>query len=235
MKKILILKHVDIEGPGALGDFLDEQGVDYSLVDACFNDGQDLEKIHMENLGGLVILGGPMNVYEDEKYPFLKKEKSFLYQAIDSNIPVMGICLGAQLVAAVLGARVRRGPVKEIGWFDIFLTQEAKSDPLLKDFGKEIKVYQWHEDTFDLPSGAVLLAQANGMNQAFRYKDCVWGFQFHVEIDADMIKSWCQAYIREGKVDSVWREMVCDYERIEDSFYDQGRRIFAAFLKKIPV
>jgi len=118
-------------------------------------------------------------------------------EVIAQKIPLIGICLGAQLIACSLGAGVQRSDKKEIGWYDIRFEEASRTDLLLKGLGPEIKVFQWHEDTFDLPLGSVLLAQNNGMNQAFRFQDHAWGFQFHIEVDDAMIKSWFDEYAKE--------------------------------------
>lgn len=193
MKKILIVRHIDIEGPGTFGEFLTKNKTPYEIWDIYKHDGPGLAlfaKNYLKDAGGVVILGGPMNVYEEKKYPFLVTEKAFIREAIAQNIPLIGICLGAQLIACSLSASVRRADEKEIGWYDLHLEDASRTDPILKGLGPDIKVFQWHEDTFDLPIGSVLLAQNNGMNQAFRFQDSAWGFQFHIEVDDAMIKSW---------------------------------------------
>ena len=128
---ILIIKHIDIEGPGTLGDFLDSQG------EACctleLGAGEPLP-VDAKAYKAVVVLGGPMNVYEEDRYPFLKSENEFIQKVLRQEIPFLGICLGAQLLAKAAGAQVVRSPVKEIGWYRVEFTPEGRKDPLLEGF-----------------------------------------------------------------------------------------------------
>jgi GMP synthase-like glutamine amidotransferase len=145
-------------------------------------------------------MGGPMAVYEMDKYPHLVTGSRIIREAINRDIKVLGICLGAQMVAYCLGAQVYKGSEEEIGWCAIELTGDGLKDPLIRrlsihprvgDFWRRFKVFQWHSDTFDLPMGAVLLAKSElYRNQAFRYWDNVYGFQFHIEVTKEMILEW---------------------------------------------
>jgi GMP synthase-like glutamine amidotransferase len=227
MKKILIIKHVDKEGPGTLGEYFHENSPGYLIADVWQDNAVSLNHLNIVSLAGVVILGGPMNVYEEEKYPFLSLEKYLIRELVMQKIPVFGICLGAQMIAASLGARVKRSPVKEIGWFDIELTQEAKDDPLMKEFDVQTKVFQWHEDTFELPAGAILLARGNGIHQAFSFRNLAWGFQFHVEVDQPMISSWLRDYLPGGR-----EEMLATHERQKAAFNAQAKNIFRGFLRR---
>lgn len=230
MKKILFIRQIEPEGPGTFGRYLKSQNVPYEVLDVWKDNGLILSKLDLDSVGGVVILGGPMNVYEESRHPFLAAEKYFIRDLISKKIPVLGICLGAQLIAASLGAKVRRASSAEIGWFDIRFEEGAKSDPLLKGVAPETKVFQWHEDTFDLPAGAVLLARNNDINQAFRLSDHVWGFQFHIEVDDQMIKEWCYEYTK-GKAQEVsFRRFLSDYLAIVKEFETKARAIYQAFL-----
>ena len=150
----------------------------------------------------IVVLGGPMGVYEEEKYPWLADELRFLREALHAGFPVYGLCLGAQLMAAALGARVYPGEgKKEIGWFPVDLTPGAQGDPLLGDEAASFPVFQWHGDTFDIPEGAVHLASsARYPNQAFRWGARAYAFQFHLEVGTADISAWLDAF--EGDMNS---------------------------------
>ena len=136
-------------------------------------------------------MGGPMNVDETQRYPFLAAEVDWIRRALDLRLPMLGICLGDQLLAKALGAKVFPNRVKEIGWYSMEMTPAAAADPLFAGCGKSLTVFQWHGDTFDLPPGAVHLAHSPlCAQQAFRAGPCAYGLQFHVEMTAAMIADW---------------------------------------------
>ena len=131
----------------------------------------------------MIVMGGPMNIYEEKKYPWLLREKCFIEDATKTGKVVIGICLGAQIIADVLGANVYAGEHKEIGWFPIFRTKEAGESIVFRDFPSELEVFHWHGDSFDLPSGCIRLAESAACpNQAFIYDERVVGLQFHLEV-----------------------------------------------------
>ena len=139
-----------------------------------------------------------MNVYEENKYPFLRDELVLIESCVKKNVKLLGLCLGGQLIARALGAKVTQNPVKEIGWFDIRLTDAGKSSPLFSGLPEKLKVFQWHGDRFDIPDGGLHLARSELCeNQAFLYDDCALALQFHVEIKADDVESWCHEYHEE--------------------------------------
>ena len=188
MKKVWILKHVASEDAGTIKDFLIRQTIPFGTVDLY--DGAKLPDLN--EINSLVIMGGPMNVYEEDAYSFLKEETVFIRKALDQNIPSLGICLGAQLIAKALGAKVYKAQVKEVGWDDILLNEEAQKDSLFSKMTyPAMRVLQWHEDTFDLPKGAVLLASSRQVpHQAYRYMQNTYGLQFHVEVNRAMLEDW---------------------------------------------
>lgn len=189
--KGLIVRHIDIEGPGRLGEFLASKGISLDFIE--LENGDRLPDAIGE-YGFIVILGGPMNVYEEDKYPFLKYEDGLIKDAIKKEIPLLGICLGAQLIAKATGAKVFKNRAKEIGWYDISLTEDGLSDPMFKGVEREFSVFQWHGDTFSIPGGGVLLAESElCKNQAFRYRSA-YGLQFHIEVTFEMIKEWIDSY-----------------------------------------
>ena len=206
MSRILVCQHVPFEILGTLNPLLKSYGVRIKYVN--FGRHPDARPT-LAGYEGLVVLGGPMNVDECERHPHLETEIELIREALELELPVLGICLGAQLVARALGARVRPSPEKEIGWYDVALTEQGRSDPLFAHFGPREQLFQWHGDSFELPDGAVHLASSGGCpNQAFRYRDNVYALQFHMEVDEPLIERWLSVPIHvaelaelDGRVD----------------------------------
>ncbi len=147
-----------------------------------------------ESFDWLVVMGGPMGVYEEDRYPWLKDEKRFIEQAIERDVPVLGVCLGAQLIAEVLGAQVTKNPQREIGWFPVEMTQAGLQTPVFAGLPQTFTPLHWHGDTFSLPDGAVHVARSAACeNQAFVYNDKVVGLQFHLEAQPSMTEDFCRA------------------------------------------
>ncbi len=192
------LQHVPFEGLGAIAQWAAERGHSVTRT-RLFND--DLLPA-VDEVDMLIVMGGPMGVHDGEEHPWLAEEKRCVREFVEAGKPVLGICLGAQLIAAALGARVYKTPFKEIGWFRLELTKEGTASPLagLSDIGA---VFHWHGETYDLPEGAVLLASSEGcVNQAFSINDKVVGLQFHIEMGREEIAAIvenCPDDITQGK------------------------------------
>jgi GMP synthase-like glutamine amidotransferase len=170
--------HVEHEGLGSIEEWIKTHG--HSMSSTKFY--ENVKFPDFSEFDWLIVMGGSMGVNDEEQYPWLATEKQFIKHAVDSGKIVTGICLGSQLVAASLGAKVYPNKYKEIGWLDIDLTPFAQSSSLFPGCGKSLRVFQWHGDTFDLPENAVHLASSEGCtNQAFLYKERVLALQFHLE------------------------------------------------------
>ncbi|HAC79112.1 MAG TPA: GMP synthase [Deltaproteobacteria bacterium] len=188
MRKLLVCQHVAHELLGTLDPMVRAQGFRVRYVN--FGRNPD-EQPNLEGYAGLILLGGPMNVGQADTHPHIHTEKALVRRALELQIPVLGICLGAQIIAAELGANVGPARQKEIGWSDISLTEAGRQDVLLRHFRETERIFQWHSDTFSLPSGATLLARGDECeNQAFRFGDRIYGLQFHLEVDQPMIERW---------------------------------------------
>jgi GMP synthase (glutamine-hydrolysing) len=171
------------------------------LLEGMFvHDGYHIEKVNMQNdplpaspLGydAIVILGGPMAVYDN--LPYLQKEQELIRNAMRNDIPVLGICLGSQLIAQAAGGRVYKGRKKEIGWYNVYLTPASSNDIFRGFTDKMIRIFQWHGDTYDLPANAKILAYSDLYPQAFRIGSAV-GIQFHFEVDQSLIQTWMNEY-----------------------------------------
>ncbi|MEE9165593.1 MAG: type 1 glutamine amidotransferase [Nitrospinota bacterium] len=195
MKKILVLQNIGCEDLGTMEAAVKSRNMEYHYIHLYNND-----KVP-ENLYGysaLIILGGSMNVYETKQHPFLVDEERLIHEAIDKKIATLGLCLGAQLIAKTAGAKVIAGKKKEIGWYPVSLTNDGLSDPLFAGFEKEITVFQWHGDTFEIPPGAKRLAESELFpNQAFKIGEKIVGLQFHLEVSEEAVFEWMEEYSKE--------------------------------------
>lgn len=189
----IAIRHVAFEDLGSFRASIERAGYTVRYCDAGVD---DLSALDSAKIDVAVVLGGPIGAYEDEAYPFLRHELGFLRDRLTAGLPTLGICLGAQLMARALGARVYPGPAKEIGWARVDLTDAGKSGPL-RHLG-EAPVLHWHGDTFDLPSGSELLASTElCRNQAFAYGPNALGLQFHPEATKAGFERWLVGHASE--------------------------------------
>lgn len=183
--RVLIFRHVMFEGAGYLENILVSRRLAFDYSDLY---SPEAVLPSLESYDALVVMGGPMSANDD--LPYLRQEIECTRRAVLLGMPVLGICLGAQLLARALGAEVRKNHAKEIGWFEVQFTPAAEEDPLFGGLATET-VFHWHGETFDLPSGAELLASSElCRNQAFRGGEGVYGLQFHLEVTPEMIADW---------------------------------------------
>lgn len=192
MKPVLVLRQVAHEGLGTIAAALERKQAPYSIVNMFAEPPRSFEP---RQWSGLIVMGGPMNVDETARHPFLADEVHWLRQAVEAELPVLGVCLGSQLLAKAMGGRVFANRVKEIGWYEVDFLSKASNDWLFADVASPTTVFHWHGDTFDLPSGAVRLARGSQCeNQAFRFGRSAYGLQFHLEMTGEMIDDWlCEA------------------------------------------
>ncbi|MGC2062766.1 MAG: hypothetical protein WA610_07290 [Thermodesulfovibrionales bacterium] len=227
---VLILKNVQNEGPGTIENYLRNNGTSYRIVDCTSEDIPD-----DPDFDTLVMMGGPMSVNQTERYPYLQKEINVAAEYMQGGKKVLGVCLGAQLMARALGALVYTGAEPEIGWYDIELLDAGLSDTVMTqvamhqrtgDFVKRFKVFHWHGETFDIPEGAVRLAQSDLYpNQAFRYGMNCYAFQFHLEVTQDMVYDW----LRHEAIDKD--RLKSDTERYYAEYAGQALNFYKAFFQ----
>jgi GMP synthase (glutamine-hydrolysing) len=186
----MLIQHVSSEGAGVIGTVLDAAGIEFTVYRTDLGEPLPPSRA-VRTLGGLVIMGGPMSVHDDRDHPWLLGERDLIGAAVDEGLTVLGVCLGAQQLAAALGGRVMAGPASEIGPGQVMLTPEGIDDPVLGPAGQSFPCMHWHSDTFTVPDGGVRLAgNARYANQAFRMGEKAYGLQFHVEVDVGLAKSW---------------------------------------------
>ena len=228
MSEFLVLQHIECEDLGTIANAMSQRGIGYKYVRLF--DGEPVP-YDPGNYSGMIILGGPMNVYEEDKFPYLKDEDILIKKAVKNDMPVLGICLGGQLIAKATGAKVSKGTKKEIGWYDLKLTKDSRQDKVFNSLPGTIKVFQWHGDTFDIPDGAVHLAGSELFsNQAYRVGSTIYGLQFHLEVTQEMINRWISEYeeelstldyINAGRIISDTPAYIDNLNRCAELFFDK--------------
>ena len=182
---IVVLQHVAVEGPGKIGAALDRAGHAWRTV-PLFDEAP--VPVGPSGIDGLVVMGGPMSVTDTDEYPHLSAEQNLIADCLDARVPVLGVCLGSQLLASTLGAEVRPGPRIELGWHEVSLTESGLTDPVLGRLPSPFAPLHWHGDAYDLPPGAEHLASSGQTPvQAFRYEHSAYGLLFHLEAAHDQV------------------------------------------------
>jgi GMP synthase (glutamine-hydrolysing) len=201
LPRVLALQHAAHEPLGTIETVLHERGIEHTMVRPY--DGERVPRT-TEGFDGLVVMGGPMGVYEAERFPFLADELQLIRSALEAEVPMLGICLGAQLLAAAAGARVYASGRQEIGWYPLTLSPEGEADQLFAGLPGEIDAFHWHGDTFDAPPGSVLLASsAMTPRQAFRLGKHAYGLQFHLEVTPSIVEEFAVSSTQELHVHGI--------------------------------
>lgn len=189
MKPVRIFRHVACEGPGYLGEFLESNNVPYDVI--CIDEGITVPQ-NLDDISGLIFMGGSMNVTDPLQW--ISDEKKLIRNAIDKNIPVMGICLGAQLMSAALGGEITHDPNMEIGWHAVDPVVEHMKHDWLKELPKNFTPFHWHADTFSIPERASVLFHSKcRKNQVFIVNNSI-AMQFHLEMTIEMVKEWVSLF-----------------------------------------
>jgi GMP synthase-like glutamine amidotransferase len=229
---VLVLQHIACEPPGVYEDVLDEHGATIHRVE--LDEGDPLPD--WREFDAIVAMGGPMGALDDDEHPWLTDEKRLIADAVRSGLPFWGVCLGVQLLAASLGARVYSGSAPEVGVLPVLLTDEALADPVFVGTPRELLSLQWHGDTFDLPDGATRLAGSPAYpNQAFRVGADAYGVQFHLEVSPALAREWAdvpeyaeslERVLGTGALD----RLIAELEARADGLLSHGRRLFERWL-----
>lgn len=228
---VLAIRHVPHEDLGLLAEGLAAAGIAIDYRDVYSG---NLRHFEPSDFAGLIVMGGPMSANDADHDRLLALEIEWLHSALRANMPVLGICLGAQLLARAGGARVYRNRVKEIGWGEIEFTSHAHSDPLFSGSAGSEMTFHWHGETFDLPEGAVLLASSAACrHQAFRLGSQAWGLQFHCELTPSLLEQWisddemCADAASPVPIDLA--AVVKQGATLFPSYTDRGRKIVSRF------
>ncbi len=231
MKPVLCVRNDRDDTLGIAAAVLAEEGIPILRLDG-FEDGINWPEL--DQIGGLVVFGGEMNVDETARYPSLLTQRHLMRRAVDAGVPVLGICLGAQMLARALNARVYPAPVRELGFHPVTITAAGHLDPLLSVFASGDRVFQWHEDTFDLPEGATLLAAGDQVPvQAFRFGRHAWGVQFHFEVDRAGVEAWLR--VAAPTLERTWQrrpdEVRDELDRYLEAQQHRSRQLLRAFAR----
>jgi GMP synthase (glutamine-hydrolysing) len=190
MKRVLVIQNDAKEGAGQLATLIAGRGLDAETV---FGYDTDYDRLKSGDYGALVVLGGAQSAYETEEYPYLAREIALCQDFMKAGKPIAGFCLGAQILARALGGEVVPGAAKEIGWYDLVLSEAAAGDAILEDHPKTLLAYHFHGDRIEDVPGAVNLASSDMTAcQLFRYGDNVYGFQYHAEVDQPLVEVMCR-------------------------------------------
>jgi GMP synthase (glutamine-hydrolysing) len=222
--KILSIQNIEFETLGSLEELIQSDGYEIENIEA------QTEPMP-QNTGdytAIIILGGPMAVYDNLGY--IVKEQELIRDAIKNKVPVLGICLGSQLIAQAAGGNVYKGSKKEIGWYNVTLNHNDQND-IFKDIkSKTMRVFQWHGDTYDLPSTATIMASSELYPQAFRIGTAV-GIQFHLEVNYKMIERWTHEYRQELNNENIKPENILSTTKDVEDLYDKCKVLYSNFAK----
>ena len=183
----------------------------------------------IDDFGAVLVFGGAMHADQDDRHPWLRQENLFLQRLLDRHVPLLGVCLGAQLLAKAASAPVGPSSEPEVGWFEIELTEEGRDDPVLGSLPPRFEAFQWHFYTHGLPAGAVELARSRVCTQAFRLGESAWGVQFHPEVTAEQVESWIAEDKNELPVSA--EDFAAETARRIADWNDLGRTLCAGFLE----
>lgn len=234
MAEVIVLQHAACEGLGSIQQVLDRQGVQARYV--CSYAGERVPE-RLAGTAGLIVMGGPMSVHEPEQYPFLRDELRLIQRAVAERHPVLGVCLGSQLLATALGGTVRAGARKEIGWYPVRLTAAAKRDRSWARVPPEFMAFHWHGEVFTLPPGAVALASSElTPRQAFRYGPNAYGCLFHMEVTetvvADMVASFADELRETGvspdEITGGRDTQLAALQKIGEEFFTQWTKLLGS-------
>jgi GMP synthase (glutamine-hydrolysing) len=222
---ILAVIHGEKVRSGVFGDVVTDRG--HRLEEWSHAWGQPLPR-PLDAYGAVLVFGGAMHADQDDHHPWLRDENFFLERLLDLHTPVLGICLGAQLLAKAAHASVHPADDFEVGWYDVELTDEGLDDPLLGRLPRRFEAFQWHFYTYAVPAGGVELARSDRCTQAFRLGDNAWGVQFHPEVTLDQVEGWIdEDRVIPGEAD----ELLADTRRRIEEWNSVGRRLCDAFVE----
>ena len=231
-RHVIVLQHVPHETPGLVASALAAQRIALKIVRPFRSEPVPTD---LEDATGLVVMGGPMGVYEGDRFPFLRDEMKLIERALAAGCPVLGICLGSQLLAHVLGAEVRKGPRKEIGWHPVTLTKDGLLDANLKGLESSFVGFHWHGDVFDLPADSTWLARSElTACQAFRHQRSAYGLLFHMEVTREIVEAMVREFPDDMREVGLSAPMILEgADAHEAALAERGRQMFAGWADQV--
>ena len=230
MPIIAVLQHVECETLGMMENIFRENNIDFSYIQTYNGD-----KIpdNLTDFNALIMMGGPMGVYDYAKFPFISDEITLIKNCLQANKPILGICLGSQLLASALGSNVVPGPVKEIGWYKIHLDAQSNNDPLFHDLDNSFSAFLWHGDIFKLPPGAIKLASSDLTDcQAFKFGTNAYGLLFHLETTRQIALDMIDKFKGEIKEQNITAEFLLnDLDNRIDNLSNIGKIVFTRWVE----
>jgi len=225
-----VLLHVSFEGPGHIAHWAKQHGC--SIERVCLYDGDPLPEV--DAVDGLIVMGGPMGAQDDTRHPWLPRERQLIQTVVEAERPVLGVCLGAQLIACALGGSIRASPEREIGWLPLQWTHGARRHPRIRPLTRTLPdpvVFHWHGDTFSLPDGATRLAATEACgNQAFAIGDHVVGVQFHPEATPESVRAMIDAGRSDVEAGGAFVQSAATMRGVPANTYRTGHRILEPIL-----
>jgi GMP synthase (glutamine-hydrolysing) len=225
---VLAVIHGDRVRAGIFGDVVEERG--HRLDEWSLAWETPLTQ-PLDSYGAVLVFGGAMHADQDDRHPWLREENLFLQRLLMLHMPVLGVCLGAQLLAKAALAPVYRATAPEIGWYEVELIDEAAEDPVFSPLPRRFEAFQWHYYTYDLPGGAVELATSNSCTQAFRLGDSAWGIQFHAEVTLPQVEDWLQHEVEDEDREHLPADLLETTRARIDGWNELGRALCGSFVE----
>jgi GMP synthase (glutamine-hydrolysing) len=232
MKRILALQHIPENPPGLVGEVLRDHGIDYQVVQVVSEPIPD-----PMNYDAVIAFGGSQHIYDEKDYPFSINEDARIREAVQHDLPFLGICYGGQLLAHVLGGLVTHLAQEEVGFVRVEFTEEGKKDPLYAGFSDYLQSFHWHEDVFDVPPEGILLGLSeHGIHQSFRFGRRAYGIQYHVEITPDMLDTWITDFSSEKELagpygEAIFQRLKAERPTLYPIYHEHSRHMIENFLK----
>jgi GMP synthase (glutamine-hydrolysing) len=225
---VLAVIHGDRVRAGIFGDVVEERG--HRLDEWSLAWETPLTQ-PLDSYGAVLVFGGAMHADQDDRHPWLREENLFLQRLLMLHMPVLGVCLGAQLLAKAALAPVYRATAPEIGWYEVELIDEAAEDPVFSPLPRRFEAFQWHYYTYDLPGGAVELATSNSCTQAFRLGDSAWGIQFHAEVTLPQVEDWLRHEVEDEDREHLPADLLETTRARIDGWNELGRALCGSFVE----